>query len=365
MNSEFCPGSREIIGMICAAVLPWNFSSVFSDGTAFLGTSLWYTQLASWLVCLLFLWMMFRLMKRYPEQTLPEIFQSVLGVFFGKLFGVIFYFYFTACTADRLGEAIRLMKAYHFADTPFWIFTVGFLSVSWMICRFGLNGVSKTASLLFFPVLLGIAAALLMGSRHYDFGRLFPFGGYGTIRSLVGTAGGLSVYVDLVFLLSAIRPQKKYAPVFYGVLLCGGITVLSFACYLLTFGYGATTSDMLGVTGIVQNVYFNSLFQRMEAILFLVTVIAVTIGTSVWFYSGLSWYGSVFGIRETKELMFPHVFVIFALTVITPVQTKAWTRWTALIFRYSGSGLFILCTVVCLIGILKRKQTIRKHTVSG
>lgn len=365
MNSEYCPGSREVIGMICAAVLPWNFSSVFSDGIAFLGTSLWYTQLASFLICLLFLWMMFHLMKRYPEQTLPEIFQSVLGVFAGKMLGVIFYFYITACTADRLGEAIRLMKAYHFADTPFWIFTAGFLLVSWMICRFGLNGVSKAASLFFLSVLIGIAAALLIGSRHYAFGRLFPLGGYGTVRSLLGTAGGLSIYADLVFLLSAVKPKKKYAPVFYGTLLCGGITVLSFACYLLTFGYSAVTSDMLGVTGIVQNVYFNSLFQRMEAILFLVTVIAVTIGTSVWFYSGLSWYGSVFGFSETKPLMFPHILMIFALTVVTPVQTKAQTRWTAMIFRYSGSVLFILCTLVWIIGIFKQKQAFRKHSASG
>ncbi len=295
MNHKCSFGGREIKGLLCMAILPKLFFSLLPDGVGAMGTAVWYTQLLSFGLSLLFLFAMLHLMKLYPGQTLPQIFQSVLGKGFGILLGTLFYLYFIAYTADHLGEAVQLIKIYNFPTTPFWVFTVGFLFVVWLICRYGRKGVAKSASLFFVPVLIAVLAALLIGSKQYDWNLLFPIGGYGVIRSGMGVLGGLSVYVDLILILSAVTLEGNNLKVhgFWGMLLCGGAVILSFLGYLLTFGYRSSQGKTVGLVEIVQNVYFNQLFQRMEAVFFLVMVIAVTIGCYIWCYLTLSLYSTI------------------------------------------------------------------------
>ncbi len=361
MNNECSFGGREIKGLLCMAILPKLFFSLLPDGVGAVGTAVWYTQLLSFGVSLLFFLAMMHLMKLYPNETLPEIFQSVLGKGFGTGLGTLFYLYFVAYTSDHLGEAVQLIKIYNFPTTPFWIFTAGFLFVAWLICRYGLNGIAKSASLFFVPVLIAVFAALLIGSKQYDWNLFFPAGGYGFLRSGIGVLGGLSVYVDLILILSAVTPHTSNLKIngFWGMLWCGGAVVLSFLGYLLTFGYRSSQGKTVGLVEIVQNVYFNQLFQRMEAVFFLVMVIAVAMGTCIWFYLTVSLYSTIYEIKEKRELLLPNLLMVFALATVSQVQTKEFSQTAAILFRYSGGVLFLCCVLVWLIGMLQKK--VKKH----
>ncbi len=104
MNNEFALGGREIKGLLCMAILPKLFFSLLPDGVGAVGTAVWYTQLLSFGISLLFFFAMLHLMKMYPAKTLPEIFQSVLGKGVGISLGTLFYLYFVAYTADQVGS---------------------------------------------------------------------------------------------------------------------------------------------------------------------------------------------------------------------------------------------------------------------
>ena len=93
MENECVLGGREITGLLCMAILPKLFFSLLPDGVGAVGTAVWYTQLLSWGISLLFFFAMLHLMHLYPGQTLPEIFQSVLGKGAGIALGTLFYLY--------------------------------------------------------------------------------------------------------------------------------------------------------------------------------------------------------------------------------------------------------------------------------
>ncbi|MBE7042483.1 MAG: hypothetical protein E7399_03200, partial [Ruminococcaceae bacterium] len=319
MKNDRALGGREITGLLCMAILPKLFFSLLPDGVGAVGTAVWYTQLLSWGISLLFFFAILHLMKLYPGQTLPEIFQSVLGRGLGIVLGTFFYLYFVAYTADHLGEAVQLIKIYNFPNTPFWLFTAGFLFVAWLICRYGLNGIAKSASLFLIPILIAIFAALLIGSKQYDWHFLFPAGGYGIVRSGMGVLGGVSVYVDLILLFCAVTPEKTDLKRngFWGMVWCGSAVIFSFLGYLLTFGYRSSQGKTVGLVELVQNVYFNQLFQRMEAIFFLVMVVAVVNGVCIWFYLTVSLYREIYDIQEKKELLLPNLLMVFALATVS------------------------------------------------
>lgn len=359
MKDQVRLGSHEIKGLLGMAILPKLFFSLLPDAVAATGSAVWYAQIGAWVISLGFFFLMMHLIKLYPDQNLMEIFQSVLGKVPGMILGVLFYLYFVTYTADLLGEAVQLIKIYNFPKTPFAIFVAGFLFVAWLISRYGLYGVAQTSVLFLVPVLIAIGLALAIGSKQYDVRMLFPVGGYQPLRTGIGIGGGLSIYVDLILILMLVREsgeRKLFTrSVFQGMLWCGGAVLLSSVGYLLTFGYRSSQGKTVGLVEIVQNVYFNQLFQRMESVFFLVMVMAVSVGICIWFYLTVLLYGSIFQIKQERELMLPTLLMIFALTTISQVQTEGFGRAANYLFRYSGGVLFLLCAFVWLVGVIRKK----------
>ncbi len=352
-------GSHELKGLLGMAVLPKLFFSLLPDAVAAAGSAVWYVQIASWFLSIGFFFLMMHLMKLYPEQNLMEIFQSVLGRIPGIILGLLFYLYFVTYTADLLGEAVQLIKIYNFPRTPFLIFVAGFLFVAWLISRYGLYGVAQTSVLFLVPVLISIVAALAIGSKQYDYRMLFPIGGYQPLRTGISIGAGLSTYVDLILVIMLIRQtgdlKLMKRSVFRGMLWCGGAVLLCSVGYLMTFGYRSSQGKTVGLVEIVQNVYFNQLFQRMESVFFLVMVMAAAVGLCIWFYLTVFMYGRIFQIEEERELMLPTLLMIFALTTISQIQTEGYGRAANYLFRYSGGILFVLCVLVWLVGIIRKK----------
>lgn len=358
MNQNDVITSKEWKSLLCMAILPKLFFSFLPDSVGAAGTAVWYTNLCSALICIVFFLLMRSFMKQYPGKTLPEIFQLVLGTFLGKGAGTLFYLYFVAYTADLLGEGIQLIKIYNFPNTPFWIFTTGFLLINLFLFPHGTKGIIKGTSFLFYPVLFAVLLALAVGSKQYRMEYLFPLGGYGINRSLLCVGGGLSVYTDLILLLSTVIPKskKETRSLFHGLLICVGVIGLSSLCYLLTFGYRSSQGKTVGLVEIVQNVYFNSLFQRMEALFFLFMVIGMTVSVCIWCFLSLKLYSTVYGISEKKELLFPHLLMIFALANVSQVQTKEFSVTAGLLFRYGGGVLFAFCIFVWGIAQVRRRK---------
>ncbi len=358
MNNKGISSPKEWKSLLCMAILPKLFFSFLPDSVGAAGTAVWYTNLCSALACVGFFFFIIFFMKQYPNQTLPEIFQSVLGTFLGKAMGTLFYLYFVAYTADLLGEGVQLIKIYNFPGTPFWVFTAGFLFIVFFLFPYETSGIAKGSAFLFYPVLFAILLALAVGSKQYQLDYLFPVGGYGIKRSLLCAGGGLSVYTDLILLLCVVKPKdkKETRSLFYGLLICIGAVVVSSLCYLLTFGYRSSQGKTVGLVEIVQNVYFNSLFQRMEAIFFLFMVIAMAVGVCIWCFLSLKLYSTVYGISEKKELLFPHLLMIFALANVSQVQTKQFSLMAGYLFRYGGGVLFAFCILVWGIAQIRRRR---------
>ena len=352
-------GSKELMALLGMAILPKLFFSLLPDAVAAAGSAVWYAQIGAWLISIGFVCLLTHLMSLYPGQDLMEIFQSALGKFFGIILGLLFYLYFVVYTADLLGEAVQLIKVYNFPRTPFLIFSAGFLFVAWLISRYGLYGVAQTAVLFLAPVLIAIATALAIGSRQYDFRMLFPVGGYQPIRTGIGVGAGVSVYVDLILVMMLIRHtgdlKLMKRSVLKGMLWCGGAILLCSVGYLMTFGYRSSQGKTVGLVEIVQNVYFNQLFQRMESVFFLVMVMAAAVGVCIWFYLTVFLYGRIFKIQEERELMLPTLLMIFSLTTVSQLQTEGYGRAASYLFRYSGGALFVLCFFVWIVGVMRKK----------
>lgn len=353
-------GSKERKALLLMAILPKLFFSLLPDAVAAVGSAAWYAQIAAWAVVMGFAWILFHMLSMYPGQTLPEIFQTVLGKIPGRGLGFLFYLYFVAYTADFLGEAVQLIKIYNFPRSPFFVFSLGFLAVAWLIGRYGIYGVSQTAALFVTPVLLAIGAALLIGGKQYDFRLIFPLGGYSPIRTGLGILGGSSVYVDLILVLIPAGEQEDMKlvkrSVYSALTWCGGMISLCTLAYLLTFGYRSSQGKTVGLVELVQNIYFNQLFQRMEAVFFLVMVISAGVGLCIWFYMTSCFYSKVFGISQIREILPSTFFSIFALSIISRMDLGEAGRRGELIFRYGSETLFLLCALVWVIGLVQKRR---------
>ena len=353
--------TRELTAICVMVLIPKIFLSILPDMISVSGTAGWYVEIATALLCLAGLFPVFGLMKLYPQKNLSEIIRLILGKYAGGAVCLLLFVYFTAHFADLVGEAIQLIKVYHFPKTPFFVFVLGFLIVAWILGQQGWYGMIQTAERFSLLTLVAVVAVLLLGFQQYDARLLFPLGGYLPLRSGIGVLGGLSMYSEAVLILlslpNRVSRKKAQRALTRGVLIFGGAVTLACLGYLMTFGVHASKGKTVGLLEIVQNVYFNQLFQRTEAIFFLVMVMACCTGICIQMKLLTLSVTELFRIPEHSRLTLPLYGVVFLLTMLRRISGNGESLTVKYLFQYSGGIVFAVVTVLWLIALWKKRRS--------
>lgn len=112
----------------------------------YLGTAAWYGTLISCGGALVFFTLLYLLMKRFPQQDLFQIFETVTGKLTGKTLILIFAVFLLYNAGINLIEFTAVLKAYNMPITPPSMIILPFLLVVAAMAYVGLEGVVRASN---------------------------------------------------------------------------------------------------------------------------------------------------------------------------------------------------------------------------
>ncbi len=325
-----------------------------------LGTAAWYGTLISCLTAIVFFGLLYILMKRFPQQDLYEIFETVTGKIAGKTLIFIFAAYLLYKASVNLREFIAILKIYAMPLSPPSVLIFAFLLVIAAMAYVGLEGIARLSYAFFYPILGALIILLLLAVPSYDFDYLKPYFGYGLQKTIVTGVIRSAAYDEIVFLaiiIKSIHGVKTFKKVGISTLiLTGMIFSVSLICLLAAFQYTVAGEHVSGLYQLTRIIYFSRFFQRVEAIFLFIWVISSVITVAFIFYISLTSYCRVFNINNHRPLLIPFTMLSFVISFYPDHLAEIIEVHINILRNYSSLILMVIPMMVLVIAMIRGKK---------
>ncbi|MCY9580093.1 GerAB/ArcD/ProY family transporter [Paenibacillus alvei] len=255
------------------------------------------------------------LCRRYPNQSLAEYCESILGKILGKTVALCFIIGFALTTAALtlrdIGDFITMQIM---PETPIEAIHIFFMLVIIFGASLGVEVFARGAEIFFPWVLLLFICFVLFVVPQIEVKQLLPVLERGMIPVL---RGGLTFFsfpfLDLaVFLLilpSVKRKDKVTSALLWGCIIGGTFLMITTLLSILVIGADNTARHMYPSYALAKKISLGNFLERLEA------VMAVIWFLTTYFRLVLLLYASAIGLAHSLRLS-EHRFLIFPLGMI-------------------------------------------------
>ncbi|MFE8698352.1 endospore germination permease [Cytobacillus sp. FJAT-53684] len=204
------------------------------------GTDGWISIILGWFLAMLFSLLMVKVMKRYPEGTILELFTHFFGKWIGKVVTILFALYFAAITFLTFIRSLLFLQSLVFPEIQVYSLIILLSIPSYVIARNNIRILGRYSELIFFMTIWMITLFFLPLKENAHWLHFLPLFKEGltpillTVQSTVFSFVGFEVVLFLYPFL-----QKKEAAV-KGILIANTLTMV--AMLLITIGVFAIFS---------------------------------------------------------------------------------------------------------------------------
>ncbi|MDR1204547.1 MAG: spore germination protein [Peptococcaceae bacterium] len=305
---------------------------------------------AGWMIVLigtvlsLFAWNgVMALMRKYPGQSLGQIYKITLGKIFGGLVnGLHLTIAFATCLIYMV-QFYETICLYVLEGTPKWALVLLFTGLMILGAWFGVIPIARVSVLSFYPVLAAVSTVLILTLGEMNPYYLLPIGGSGAGNILRHGVINLSASIEVIFLpfltpyldfdLIALKRAGRSA------ILCSGVY---FA--LVTLGYTMLFSLPAGLEYLTPFFQISRMaqisldFQRLEMIF----VLAWTFCVFARLAASLS-FMSILAKSFTAKIPYRRLAVIFGLTVgLLAYFSEEGSHWAPIVVMWLHSYSFLI-----------------------
>ncbi|MEY8764095.1 MULTISPECIES: GerAB/ArcD/ProY family transporter [Clostridium] len=353
-------GLFQAVCLVVLAIINKIFYSSAATIVQRVGTAAWYSTVGSCVISIMFFYIIYRLMLRFPGMNLIQIFDAVLGRFFGKILSMVLCIYCVFYSGSNLREFVDMIKIYNLPKTPPAFIMGSILLVSILVAYFGFKGLGQLCGICLVPVLLGLAVVFSMAYPVYNFNYLKPYLGYGIPRTLWSEFLRSSSYDEFIILFvitDALKDLKEIKKAgIMSIVFSGVIFMFCFLFYLASFGYAFGEENISGIFELSRTIYFNRFIQRVETIFLMTWVIPSMVTTSIAFYICVSIYCKIFNIKNHRPLLVPFAFLVFIAAIIPQNIMELVSVNLVFIREYSMVVNYFIPIFVLVIAVLLKKK---------
>ncbi|MFU2018416.1 GerAB/ArcD/ProY family transporter [Peribacillus butanolivorans] len=272
------------------------------------------------------------LRKCYPDLTLVEYSQKILGKWLGIAISLLFISYFFISTATYLREIGDFMTSQIMPDTPIQVIMFLFMSIVLMSARLGLEPLARSAEILFPFVVILLSSLIILLLPEIKFQNLQPVweGGLkpvirGSIPFIVFPfIESVAVLMILPFVSQKDRIRKS---LFVGQLLAGSVLIIITMLAILVLGVDLTAKEIYPSYKLAQKINIANFLTRLEAILAIIWFITIFFRFSLFFYVTVLGLAQTLKLQDYRPLVFPFGMILLAFTLIMAPNTVYYSNF--------------------------------------
>jgi spore germination protein KB len=230
----------------------------------------------------------FQLHKFYPQLTVIQFSEKIMGRFVGKMIGFLILFFYIQSTGQILRSYSELLVSSFLLKTPISVIMITMILLCGIVVSCGIEVLGRAAQVFMPAFFIPLLIFIFLLSPEYHFKNIFPILADGLLPPIKGAMTPLSWFSEfflIIFLLPFLSDVKKGKR--FGMITVIAVMMTLVAVNLMVlFVLGSTTSTWtypLITAG--RYIGIADFFENLESIAMAVWILGAFIKISVFFYA--------------------------------------------------------------------------------
>ncbi|MEW9674213.1 endospore germination permease [Ammoniphilus sp. 3BR4] len=325
----------------------------------------WMTAMILAGVGLLLAWLYNTLSSLFPNMTLVEYSQEILGKWMGKITSFLFFTYTFLLCAMLLRQISNFFTSTIMPETPIESIHILFLSIVIMGVRYGLENMARTSEIFFPWVFILFLLIVLFLTPHVEFQKIQPVlaKGANPILHAAFMLMGFPFLELVLFLmiLPYVNQIKEAGRSFLAGTLIGGIVIVSITLLaVLVLGAEETANEHFPSYTLAQKIDIANFIQRVEAIMAGLWIITIFFKLQICYYVSALVLAQTLEMHDYRPLTLPMAVILVVLALVIAPDMSYFINFVATIWT-PYSLVFGLFMPLFLLVIAKIKQKLLKN----
>ncbi|GAB3058256.1 GerAB/ArcD/ProY family transporter [Virgibacillus ainsalahensis] len=308
-----------------------------------------------------------RLNKRFPEQTIIQYGEKIIGKFPGKLIGAVFLLFLIHAEGMILREYGEFVVGNFLPTTPMAFVIASMTLVCAFAVRGGLEVLARSAEIIFPVVMILFILTLLLLLPELEPANLFPVFEKGVTPSLMGAVVPSSWFLQfflISFLLPFLNDRKKGMKVSMITVIAVMLTlVIVNLVTLFVFG-PLTTSFTYPFMEAARYISIADFLQHFEAVVMAIWVSGIFIKASIFYYAIVLGTAQWLGLSDYRPIVYPVGILLVGMSMWSATNLQQLEQLLSNIFPFYGTIFFTIIPLLLLIVAAIRKKRSKKSTAS-
>ncbi|WP_045521740.1 GerAB/ArcD/ProY family transporter [Neobacillus niacini] len=328
---------------------------------------LWLSPVLASFIGFVTVYIVHQLHKLFPNQTVIQFSEQIMGKVGGKMLGFLFLFFYI----PNIGQLIRSYG--EFIVDSFLIKTPISLVMGSMVllCAFVVNGgieVLGRVAELFFPILIiGLIILITLLSPDFEFKNIFPMFEGGIMPSIKGAivpSAWFTEFFLLIFLLPFLADQEKGMK--YGMMSVFAVmmtlVVVNLSVY---FVLGETTSSKVyPVMNAVRYISLADFFDNLESVTMALWILGAFVKISVFYYVAALGTAQWLNLSDYRPVIWPLGILFVEFSFWSFPSAMETSRYDIIAFPIYGFLMQTVIPLFLLVIAVVRKRLGKKSKLS-
>ncbi|USK70926.1 GerAB/ArcD/ProY family transporter [Peribacillus asahii] len=303
------------------------------------------------------------LASRYPNMTLVEINEKLLGRWLGKTVSLAFVFFSFISASGLLFQVGTFLTTQIMPETPIEVINFIFMCVVIMGIRLGLETLARSAE-IFFAFFITLFIILVVSiAPQIDFQNIQPVFEVRMKPIIWSSLIFVSIFclpsvvLLMVFPVSVNQP-KQAKQVFYSGIIIGGLllTIIIILC-ILVLGVDASSRHMYPSYVLVRKINVGNFLQRIEALMAIMWIITIYFKMIFYFYAAIIGLAQTLNVKDYRPLALPLGMIMVVMSLTLHPDSLDYNQYNRGVFMVHAStyGLF-LPLLLLGISLLRKKR---------
>lgn len=286
-------------------------------------------------------WLYGALGKLFPDLTLAQYCEHILGKWLGKIVSLLFFSYFFLLAALLLREIGDFMTTQIMPETPIEAIHFLYILIAIMGARLGLEVLSRTSEIFFPWVILLLFLLVILLTPDMEFTKIQPVleDGFKPVLRATFPFLGLPFLELVVFLMifPYVNRRKEVAKAFLvGTLLGGMALIMIVAISILVIGADITSRHIYPSYYLAEKIDLFDFLERLEALMAAIWFITIFVKLTICFYASALGFAQTFSLRDYRSLTMPLGMIMMILSQVASPNiiyfktflAKIWTPYS-------------------------------------
>lgn len=281
----------------------------------------WIATFIGVLLGLLFILLFMIIGNRYPDMSLMEYNEKILGKWLGKFVSLLYIFYFFIISAQVLREIGYFITAQIMPETPITAIHIIFACVVVYAVRLGLEVIARTAEIFVPWVLLLLLILIVFLMPEAELEKLQPILEEGMTPVFQGALHlSILTFLQLSILLMLFpnvnSPKKIRASFLAGASIGGGIVFLIVLISILVLGAEVTARQIYPSFILAKQINVADFLTRIEVLMAGIWFISIFFKLTLSFYAASAGLAQTLNLGNYRILTFPLAIILIVFAIV-------------------------------------------------